>query len=201
MIGKWMFKQLTQFQVFIYRRSGGKTMGTMRGMPLLLLTTMGRKTGQQRVTPVMYIRDGDNYVITASYAGQDKHPSWFVNLKANPQATIQVGKIANSVMAHQANPEEKKRLWAQLVEQAPFFEDYQKKTTRDIPMMILKPADGEQQVCLPQRNAIRRSSIQEKRTENNTRNPAGRAPSQRVVGPATLAIRRINHERVHTRRD
>lgn len=74
MIGKWIFKQFARLQIFMYRRSGGKTMGQLRGMPLLLLTTIGRKTGAQRVTPVMYIRDGDNYVITASNGGADKHP-------------------------------------------------------------------------------------------------------------------------------
>ena len=142
MIGKWIFKQFMRFQIFMYRRSGGKTMGYLRGMPVLLLTTVGRKTGKQRVTPVMYIRDGDNYVITASNMGADKHPSWFVNLQANPQATIEVGNMTRSVMAHQANPEEKKRLWAQLVERAPFFEGYKKKTTRDIPMVILQPTNG-----------------------------------------------------------
>jgi deazaflavin-dependent oxidoreductase (nitroreductase family) len=138
MIRKWIFKQFMQFQIFMYRRSGSKTMGYVRGMPLLLLTTVGRKTGKQRVTPVMYLRDGDNYVITASNAGEDKHPSWFLNLQANPQARIEVGNMTGGVMAHPASPEEKGRLWAQLIEQAPFFEGYKKKTTRDIPMVILQ---------------------------------------------------------------
>jgi deazaflavin-dependent oxidoreductase (nitroreductase family) len=139
MIAKWMFKQFMRFQIFMYRRSSGKTFGYVRGMPVLLLTTIGRKTGKQRVTPLMYIRDGDNYVITASNAGEDKHPGWFVNLQANPHARIEVGNITRDVMAHQASPEEKEPLWKQLVEQAPFFEGYRKKTTRDIPMVILQP--------------------------------------------------------------
>lgn len=144
MIVKWLFKQVIRFQVFMYRRSGGKRFSHMRGMPLLLLTTVGRKTGQQRVTPVMYIRDGTNYVITASNGGAAKHPGWFVNLRAHPHVTIEVDGLTRRVMAHQANAEEKIRLWAQLVEQAPFFEGYKKKTTRDIPMVILQPTDGEQ---------------------------------------------------------
>ena len=142
MIGKWLFKQFVRFQIFMYRRSGGKRMGHLRGMPLLLLTTIGRKTGKQRVTPVMYICDGENYVVTASNAGREKQPAWFVNLQANPQTTIEVDGMTKNMLAHQANPEEKKRLWTQLVEQAPFFEDYQKKTTRDIPMVILQPTNG-----------------------------------------------------------
>jgi deazaflavin-dependent oxidoreductase (nitroreductase family) len=142
MIGKWIFKQFMRFQILMYRRSGGKRMGSLRGMPLLLLTTVGRNTGQQHVAPVMYLRDGGNYIVTASNNGAAKHPGWFVNLQTNPQTTIEVDGMTKSVMAHQASPEEKKRLWAQLVEQAPFFEDYQKKTTRDIPMVILQPTNG-----------------------------------------------------------
>ncbi len=142
MIGKWIFKQFMRFQIFMYRRSGGKTLGRVRGMPVLLLTTVGRKTGKQHVTPVMYLRDGENYVVTASNNGADKHPGWFVNLQSNPQTTIEVGNMTRGVLAHQASPEEKKRLWTQLVEQAPFFEDYQKKTTRDIPMVILQLTNG-----------------------------------------------------------
>jgi deazaflavin-dependent oxidoreductase (nitroreductase family) len=139
MIVKWIFQQFMKFQIFMYRRSGGKRMGSLRGMPLLLLTTIGRKTGQQRVTPLMYFRDGENYVVTASNAGRDKQPAWFVNLQSNPQTMIEVDGTTQNMMAHQAAAEEKARLWPQLVEQAPFFEDYQKNTTRDIPMVVLQP--------------------------------------------------------------
>jgi deazaflavin-dependent oxidoreductase (nitroreductase family) len=142
MIGKWIFKQFIRLQIFMYRRSGGKSFGRLRGMPILLLTTIGRKSGKQRVTPVMYIRDGNNYVVTASNSGEDKHPGWFVNLRTNPQITIEVDGITKSVMARQSSPQEKERLWAQLVEQAPFFDGYQKKTRREIPMVILEPSGG-----------------------------------------------------------
>ena len=144
MFVRWMIQQFIRFQVFIYRRSGGKRMGTLRGMPLLLLTTSGRKTGKQRVTPVMYIRDGDNYVITASNRGEDKNPAWFVNLQANPSTSIEVDGVTRSVVAHKASREEKDRLWTQLVKQASFFDDYRKKTTREIPMMILQPTEYQQ---------------------------------------------------------
>ena len=142
MVVKWIFRQFIRLQVYVYRRSGGKRFGRLRGMPLLILTTVGRKTGKKRVTPVMYIRDGDNYVITASNGGADREPGWFSNLKANPETTIEVDGMTRNVMAHKASPEEKGRLWPRLVEQAPFFEGYQKKTTRDIPMMVLHPTDG-----------------------------------------------------------
>ncbi len=139
MVVKWIFRQFIRFQIFVYRRSGGKRFGHLRGMPLLLLTTVGRKTGKQRVTPVMYVRDGNNYVITASNGGANRHPGWFANLQANPQTTIAVDGMTRTVMAHKASMEEKGRLWPRLVEQAPFFEGYRKKTTRDIPMIILQP--------------------------------------------------------------
>ena len=144
MVMKWIFKQFIRLQVYMYRRSGGKRMGMLRGMPLLLLTTVGRKTGIERVTPLMYIRDGENYVITASNSGGATHPAWFVNIKANPQASIQVGDMSGGVTARQASAEEKARLWAELVQRAPFFEDYRQKTTRDIPMVILQPTSGLQ---------------------------------------------------------
>lgn len=116
-------------------------MGRLRGMPVLLLTTVGRKSGKQRVTPVMYIRDGEDFVITASNNGRDKHPGWLLNLRTSPMATVEVEGVTKSVTAHQANPEEKGRLWPQLVKQAPFFEGYQKNTSRDIPMVILEAAE------------------------------------------------------------
>ena len=139
MVVKWIFRRFIGLQIFVYRHSGGKRMARLRGMPILLLTTVGRKTGKQRVTPVMYIRDGDNYVITASNSGAAKNPGWFVNLKTNPQITIEVDGTIKTVTAHQASAEEKGRLWPQLVEQGHFFEGYQKKTKREIPMVILRP--------------------------------------------------------------
>jgi len=140
MTGKWITKQFMRSQVYLYRRSGGKILGTIGGMPLLLLTSVGRKSGEQHVTPVMYIRDGESYIVTASNSGAEKNPAWFWNLKAHPQTTIEVGDKTLSVTARQASPDEKARLWAQLVQQAPNFENYKKKTTRDIPMVILRPA-------------------------------------------------------------
>jgi F420H(2)-dependent quinone reductase len=142
MIGKWIFKQFMRLQIFMYRRSGGKMLGHLRGMPVLLLTTIGRKSGKRRVAPVMYIRDGNNYVVTASNSGDDKHPGWFLNLRANPQITIEVDGMTKRVTAHQASSQEKGRLWPQLVEKAPFFDGYRKKTRREIPMVILEPSGG-----------------------------------------------------------
>jgi F420H(2)-dependent quinone reductase len=88
----------------------------------------------------MYMRAGDNFVVTASNGGRDPQPSWFLNLMAHPQTAIEVDGAVRSVRAHRAGTEEKNRLWPQLVERAPFFEVYQKSTKRDIPMVVLRPA-------------------------------------------------------------
>jgi deazaflavin-dependent oxidoreductase (nitroreductase family) len=123
----------------IFLQTNGKIMASMRGMPVLLLTTVGRKTGKQRTTPLMYIRDGDNYVITTSNNGRDHHPAWFFNLQASPQVTIEIPGKRLRVIATIANSDEYGRLWHQLVAQAPFFDNYRKGTTRQIPMVWLKP--------------------------------------------------------------
>jgi deazaflavin-dependent oxidoreductase (nitroreductase family) len=106
-----------------------------------LLNSTGRKTGRKRTTPVGYIRDGDCYVITASNGGAARHPAWFYNLQSNPQTTIEVMGETLAMVAQVATPEEKKRLWAELIKTAPGFEQYQKRTTREIPMIILCPVE------------------------------------------------------------
>ena len=140
MIFDRVFKLFTRLQVAVFRRSNGKRMAFMRGMPVLLLTTVGRKTRQQRTTPLMYIRDGDVYVITASNNGRDNHPAWFYNLQADPQVTIEVPGKRLQATASTATPAERERLWPQLVTQAPFFDNYQKGTARPIPMMLVRPS-------------------------------------------------------------
>lgn len=143
-MGNWLFKQVMRVQIFFYRRSGGKFMGSMRGMPILILTTVGRKSGQLRETPVMYLQDGANYVVMASNAGRAGNPAWYGNLRANPEVTIDVGGDTRSAIARDASADERKRLWPLLLEKAPFFDDYQKNTSRVIPMVILSPRDNRQ---------------------------------------------------------
>ncbi len=148
-IAKWFFRQFMRLQVYMYRRSGGKRMNRVRRMPILLLTTIGRKSGRERVTPVMFIRDGDNYVITASNNGAEENPGWFANLQADPKVKIEVDGVSKNVIARKASAEERSRLWPQLVRQAHFFEDYQKKAKRDIPMVILTPQNEVESVQNP----------------------------------------------------
>jgi len=120
-------------------------MAYLRGMPVLLLTTVGRKSGKRRVTPVMFVRDGTNFVVTASNNGAKSDPGWLLNLMANELATIEVDGATRRVTAHRATPEEKGLMWPQLVQKAPFFEGYRKGTRREIPMVVLQPMEGETQ--------------------------------------------------------
>jgi len=127
--------------VFLYNVSGGRIGGKMGKVPVLLLTTTGRKTGKQRTLPLVYIMDDSDYVITASAGGADKHPGWFFNIRGNPQATIQVKDERIKVTAEIAEKEKKSELWARLVEVAPNFAGYEKRTSREIPMVILHPVE------------------------------------------------------------
>ena len=127
--------------VFLYNVSGGRIGGKMGKVPVLLLTTTGRKTGKQRTLPLVYIKDDSDYVITASAGGADKHPGWFFNIRSNPQATIQVKDKHIQVTAEIAEPEKKSELWSRLVKVAPNFAGYEKRTSREIPMVILHPVE------------------------------------------------------------
>jgi len=138
----WIARFFIALYVFLYRRTRGAIGGRLNGMPVLLLTTTGRKTGKRRTVPVMYLKEGVNYVVTASNGGREKHPAWWLNLKGNRQATIGVEGVHQAVVAEPVSPEEKRRLRAQLVEKAPSFEGYQKRASREIPMVILRPAAG-----------------------------------------------------------
>jgi F420H(2)-dependent quinone reductase len=127
--------------VFLYTMSGGRIGGKVGKLPVLLLTTTGRKTGKQRTRPVAYIMDGSDYVITASAGGADTHPGWFFNIRSNPQVSIQIKETHRHVTGEIAEPEKKSALWARLVEVAPNFARYQKHTTREIPMVMLHPVE------------------------------------------------------------
>jgi deazaflavin-dependent oxidoreductase (nitroreductase family) len=127
--------------VYLYNVSGGRIGGKMGKLPVLLLTTTGRKSGKQRTLSLVYIMDDSAYVITASAGGADKHPGWFFNIRSNPQATIQVKDKHIKVKAEVAGQEKKSELWARLVEVAPNFAGYEKRTSREIPMVILHPVE------------------------------------------------------------
>ena len=126
----------------MYRATGGKLFGRMGKSPIMLLNTVGRKTGRKRTSPLLYVMDGEDFVIIASKGGAPTHPAWYLNLKANPDATVEVGDRKVRVRAEEVDSEEKVRLWQKMVEMYPTYDDYQRKTKREIPLLILRPAEG-----------------------------------------------------------
>ena len=124
----------------LYKISRGRIGGRLSGLNVLLLTTTGRKSGKQRTTPLGYFRDEEgSYIIIGSNAGFNTHPAWFHNLKHQPHVTIQVKDKQLEVNAEVAGPDKRNQLWARLVELAPFYDNYTKKTSREIPVVILHP--------------------------------------------------------------
>ena len=134
-----LFKAGSAVHTELIRRTGGKVGAKMGRLPLLLLTTTGRKTGQPRTSPLGYLPDGDRYIVIASFGGDDRMPQWYLNLEANPEATIQIASETKKVRAATATPEEKAALWPRVVDLNPGYAGYQKKTDRDIPLVILTP--------------------------------------------------------------
>ncbi len=129
----------TALHTSVYHLTGGKIGGRMVGSPVLLLTTIGRKSGLVRTVPLLYLPDGDRFALVASNGGTAKHPQWWLNLQANPKAQIQVGPRSMTVTATRAEGEERSRLWSKLVEMYPDYANYQKRTPRGIPVVILQP--------------------------------------------------------------
>ena len=130
---------MSSTHVFFYKLSGGRIGGRMHKVPVLLLTTTGRKTGRKRTTPLLYIRDGNRLVIVASNGGRRMDPSWWLNLKRNPIAMVQVKDGKQTIYAQRAIGSEKERLWRLMTSAYPTYDDYQQKTDREIPVVVLMP--------------------------------------------------------------
>ena len=130
---------MSSTHVFFYKLSGGRIGGRMHKVPVLLLTTTGRKTGRKRTTPLLYIRDGNRLVIVASNGGRAVDPSWWMNLKHNPIAMVQVKDVKQTIYAQRALGSEKERLWQMMTSVYPSYDDYQKRTDREIPVVVLMP--------------------------------------------------------------
>jgi deazaflavin-dependent oxidoreductase (nitroreductase family) len=125
----------------VYRASGGRVGGRIPGLPsILLLNHVGRKSGRRRTTPLVYMPDGDDFVVVASKGGYPKHPSWLLNLRAHPDTEVQVGSRRLKVHAREANADERRRLWPRAVVHNPHWARYEQRTTRKIPIVILRPA-------------------------------------------------------------
>jgi len=120
-----------------YRLSGGRIGGRLGNLPILLLTTTGRRSGRRLTTPLVYLADGENLVIIASNGGSDRHPEWWLNLRAQPNAEVQVGPATRAVVAHKAEGGERERLWRAVVELYHGYDEYRRMTSREIPVVVL----------------------------------------------------------------
>jgi F420H(2)-dependent quinone reductase len=124
----------------VYRLTGGKIGGRIGKLPVLLLTTIGRKSGKPRTQPLAYTRVGDGYAVIASKGGAAQHPLWYLNLRANRLAEVTVGRDTHEVRARDAEGEERERLWRALADLYPGYDRYAQKTSRRIPVVVLELA-------------------------------------------------------------
>lgn len=139
--GSVVVRLMSRLNTWIYRASGGRLGGRFAGgAPVLLLTTIGRKSGQPQTAPLLYLLDGEQYVLVASKGGMSHHPLWFKNLAANPRVEIEVGNRKLAAIARRATDDEKAALWPKLVAMYPSYDDYQARTTRNIPVVVVTPA-------------------------------------------------------------
>lgn len=135
--------KLSMLSLILYNLTGGRIQMNTAQDPvgLLVLTTTGRKTGQPRKVSLIYIKSGSAYVVAATNAGRDKHPGWYFNLRSHPEGTIQIKSQHIKVVAETADAAQRKQLWEQLVAAAPMFARYERVTSREIPMVLLRPAE------------------------------------------------------------
>lgn len=137
--------KLSMFSLLLYNLTGGRINKSKRddAVGILLLSTTGRKTGKKRSSSLVYIRHGSSYVVSASNAGQGKHPGWYFNLQSNPHVDVRIKDQQFKAVAEVASPALRDQLWNHLVDAAPFFADYRRQTQRIIPIVLLHEEGGE----------------------------------------------------------
>jgi deazaflavin-dependent oxidoreductase (nitroreductase family) len=140
-----VMRAISRANVWLYQRTGGRLGGTWRvgsafprGVPILLLTTMGRKSGEPRTTPLLFLEDAGKYVVVASQGGLPKDPLWYLNVRADPHVRVQVGPRSMAMRAREASVDERAQLWPRLVAHYADFETYQAWTERTIPVVLLE---------------------------------------------------------------
>lgn len=128
-------------QVELFESSGGAEGNTLRGMPIVVLTSVGAKSGKLRKTPLMRVEHGGRYAVVASMGGAPEHPQWYHNLRANPQVELQDGPVRRDYIAHEATGEEREAWWERAVAAYPDYAEYQERTSREIPVFVLEPVE------------------------------------------------------------
>lgn len=134
-----VWHQVTKLNTRLYRLSGGRIGGRYDQAPVCILHHRGARTGQLRETPLVHMVDGDRVVIVASIGGNPKNPAWFHNLRAHPDVEVEIGRERRPVRARVAEPAERAELWPRLLDVWPAWEDYQRRTTRVLPVVVLDP--------------------------------------------------------------
>lgn len=141
-----VIKVMSRANTWLYRKTGGRLGGNWRvgsalraPVPVCLVTTTGRKSGQPRTVPLLHLPDGDRVLLVASQGGLPKHPQWYLNTLADPAVTVQVGRRVRSMSAREASPSERAELWPKLVDRYADFSEYQANTSRVIPVVICEP--------------------------------------------------------------
>ena len=134
-----MLRALGKLNVPVYRLTRGRVLGKVGNAPVLLLTSTGRRSRQQRTAPVVFLADGANVIVIGSNAGHKAAPAWSLNLEASPAAEVQVGSKRRKVRARVAEGDERAELWRKMNAQYAGFEDYEERTSRDIAVFVLEP--------------------------------------------------------------
>lgn len=138
-LGHAGLRAVGKLNVPLYRASRGRLFGKLAGSPVLLLSTVGRRSGQLRTAPVLYMREGAQMIVIGSNAGNERAPAWSLNLQANPDAEVQVGSKRSLVRARVAEGEERSELWRRINAQYSGFDDYAANTRRNIQVFVLEP--------------------------------------------------------------
>lgn len=139
--GRFFIKNIGKAQVAVYELTGGRLWKKFLGAPVAILTTIGRKSGLPRKSPLLYIKDGDNVVVVATQGGMSTYPIWYLNMVANPEVQCQVGADKRSYVSHRASAEEEARLWPALDAMYEGYAEYKVRigNRREVPVMILEP--------------------------------------------------------------
>ena len=139
---RFLIRTTSRAHEAVYRVSGGRLLGRVVGMPVLLLTTTGRRSGRPRTAALTYFRDGEDLVVIGSFGGSDLPPAWWLNLQRDPRASVLIGRTTSRMTARAATAEEHDRLWPLVTTTHPGYSHYQERTARPIPIVMLTPEDA-----------------------------------------------------------
>jgi F420H(2)-dependent quinone reductase len=135
---RFLIRAMSRIHGGLYRTSGGRLLGHVAGMPVLLLTTTGRRSGKRRTATLTYFRDGADLVVIGSFGGSDQPPAWWLNLQRDPRASVLIGGTTSNVTARAATAEEHDRVWPLVAETHPGYARYEQRTPRPIPIVVLR---------------------------------------------------------------